>query len=206
MQISPNVRSNRSRGGGGEGNFPGSAPWCPAMPWLTWSLSLCPKNPLHPQPHPRWLRHPLHPKGLEVCLGASAAEQPRETGAWGEHPRPCSGSAHLWNARIRNLVWLLCPARGRAEPWCCLAVVLQAVPCHVSPAARAHGAAGCKVIYLFRPLPNPAGALPAAAALNKPLSVSLITLGCSSGSARAGLGLAEAVQTTHGVCKDPPHP
>lgn len=36
MQISPNVRSNRSRGGGVEGNF--SAPQHPALPWLTSSL------------------------------------------------------------------------------------------------------------------------------------------------------------------------
>lgn len=38
------------------------------------------------------------------------------------------------------------------------------------------------------PLPSPGRALPPAAALNKPLSVSLITLGCSSGMAGAAGG------------------
>lgn len=91
---------------------------------------------------------------------------------------------------------------------------------HMRPSAECRdlaplpcGAAGSTVstlllhpMVLLRPLPSPARALPAAAALNKPLRVSLITLGCSSGSARARLGLLEAGQTVHGVWKDPAHP
>lgn len=138
-----------------EGDFPGSA-----LPRLTWSSGEPQATTLHPQPHGTWLRHPLRPKGLQVRLGPCAAEQPHETGtgAWGEHPQRCSGCAHLRSAEIRHLARLL----GSAVP----APLTEPTALLVSNPS-------------LRPLPSPAGALPPAAALNKPLSASLITLGCS---------------------------
>lgn len=120
MQISPNVRSNHT-GGGGEGNSPGSAPWCPWSTSPGAGVTQCPKEPpVSPAPW-EMLRHPLHPGGLEVGLGARAAEQLREMGPWGEHHGPCSGCVHLQYVWIWQLVWLLCPNRGGAKlcPPCC---------------------------------------------------------------------------------------
>lgn len=79
------------------------------------------------------------------------------------------------SAALGSSPWILLapPRQGRAQ---------VSVPLH-SQGLESHA--------VPPPQPSPGRALPPAAALNKPLSVLLITLGCSSGLAGAGGGCAD---------------
>lgn len=126
MQISPNVRSNRSRGGGGvEGNF--SAPQHPALPAAPGSR--CPKDP-PASPAPREMAEtPPAPQGTGGMCGSLCCRAALRNRRLGRalsalfHMRPSAsicgtlgfGSSALWCCRQH---WLnpAAASRGAASP------------------------------------------------------------------------------------------
>lgn len=181
MQINPNVRSNpegreKEKGKGkGKGNFPGSAPWHPAVPGLpgAW-ISQCPHTPA-PR---RWLRQSLHPRDWRHVWDPLLHSSPKK-----QEPGVCTlNPALAVSAALGSSPWILLapPRQGRAQ---------VSVPLH-SQGLESHA--------VPPPQPSPGRALPPAAALNKPLSVLLITLGCSSGLAGAGGGCADSARDLEG--------